>query len=53
MLIKQFSQIKNEQGFMLAQAQYYRNEKIRPMIDEKYGEGASDFLAQAIEAFYK
>ncbi len=37
---------------MLAQAQYYRNEKIRPMTDEKYGEGASDFFARAIEAFY-
>ena len=48
-VMKQFSQIK---GFMMAQAQYYRNEKIRPMIDEKYGEGASDFFARAIESFY-
>ena len=40
------------EGFMMAQAQYYRNEKIRPMIDEKYGEGASDFFARAIESFY-
>lgn len=38
--------------FMMAQAQYYRNEKIRPMIDEKYGEGAYDFFARAIESFY-
>ena len=51
-VMKQFSQIKEEKGFMLAQAQYYRNEKIRPMTDEKYGEGASDFFAQAMEAFY-
>lgn len=51
-VMKQFSQIKEEKGFMMAQAQYYRNEKIRPMIDEKYGEGASDFFAQAIESFY-
>lgn len=51
-IMKQFSQIKEEKGFMMAQAQYYRNEKIRPMIDEKYGEGASDFFAQAIESFY-
>ena len=36
-----------------AQAQYYRNEQIKPMIDEKYGEGASDFFAQAIENYYK
>lgn len=52
-VMKQLSQIKNEEGLMLAQAQFYRNEKIKPVIDEKYGEGASDFFAQAIEAFYK
>ena len=45
-VMKQFSQIKEEKGFMMAQAQYYRNEKIRPMIDEEYGEGASDFFAR-------
>lgn len=52
-VMKQLSQIKEEKGLMLAQAQYYRNEKIRPMINEKYGDGASDFFAQAIEAFYE
>lgn len=52
-VMKQLAQIKEEKGFMMAQAQYYRNEKIRPMIDEKYGEGASDFFAQAIENYYK
>lgn len=52
-VMKQLTQIKSEEGLMLAQAQYYRNEKITPMIDEKYGAGASDFFAQAIEAFYK
>lgn len=51
-VMKQLAQIKEEKGFMMAQAQYYRNEKIRPMIDEKYGEGASDFFARAIESFY-
>ena len=51
-VMKQFSQIKEEKELMLAHAQYYRNEKIKPMIDEKYGEGASDFFAQAIESFY-
>lgn len=51
-VMKQLSQVKEEKGFMLAQAQYYRNEKIKPMMDEKYGDGASDFFAQAIEAFY-
>lgn len=52
-VMKQLTQIKSEEGIMLVQAQYYRNEKIKPMIDEKYGAGASDFFAQAIEAFYK
>ncbi len=51
-VMKQLSQIKEEKGFMLAQAQYYRNEKIKPMTDKKYGDGASEFFAQAIEAFY-
>ena len=52
-VMKQLAQIKEEKGFMMAQAQYSRNEQIKPMIDEKYGEGASDFFAQAIENFYK
>lgn len=52
-VMKQLTQIKNEKELMLAQAQYYRNEKIKPMIDEKYCEQASDFFARAIEAFYK
>lgn len=51
-VMKQFSQIKEEKELMLAHAQYYHNEKIKPMIDEKYGEGASDFFVQAIETFY-
>lgn len=51
-VMKQFSQIKEEKGFMLAHAQYYRDKKVKPMIDEKYGEGASDFFARVIEAFY-
>lgn len=52
-VMKQLAQIKEEKGFMMAKAQYYRNEQIKPMIDEKYGEGASDFFAQAIENYYK
>ena len=52
LVMKELSQIKNEEEFMLAQAQYYRNEKIKPMIDEKYGKGASKFFSQAIEAVY-
>ena len=41
--MKQLAQIKEEKGFMMAQAQYYRNEQIKPMIDEKYGEGAVSY----------
>ena len=52
-VMKQLAQIKEEKGFMMAQTQYYRNEQIKPMIDEKYGEGASDFFAQTIENYYK
>ena len=52
LVMKELSQIKNEEEFMLAQAQYYRNEKIKPMIDEKYSKGASEFFSQAIEAVY-
>ena len=52
-VMKQLAQIKVGEGFMMAQTQYYRNEQIKPMIDEKYGEGASDFFAQAIENYYK
>ena len=51
-IMKKFSQIKEEKGLMLAQAQYYRNENVRRMTDEKYGDGASDFFARAMEAFY-
>ena len=31
----------------------FLNEKIKPMIDEKYGNGTAEFFAQAFEAFYK
>ena len=37
---------------MLSLAQSYRNDDVMS-IDEKYGEGASEFFAQAIENFYK
>ena len=52
-VMKQFTQVKNEEGVMLAHAQYYRDEKVKTMMDERYGKGASEFFAQAIEAFYR
>jgi len=52
-VMKQMCQLKQEKGVMMALAKYYRNKKIRPMIDEKYGQGASQYFSEAIEAFYK
>lgn len=52
-VMKQLTQIKQERGLMLAQARYYRNRIIKPEIDKKYGEGAAEFFACAIEEFYR
>lgn len=52
-VMKQLCQIKDEKGLMLSMARSYRNEQGREEIDEKYGNGAAEFFAQAIEAFYK
>ena len=52
-VMKQICQIKEEKGLMLAVAQSYRNQKGQQAIDEQYGEGAAEFIAQAIEVFYQ
>ena len=52
-VMKQLFQLKDEKGMMLSLAQSYRNSQIRAAIDEKYGDGAAEFFAQAIEEFYK
>lgn len=52
-VMKQLCQIKDEKGLMLSMARSYRNEQGREEIDEKYGNGAAEFFAQAIEVFYK
>lgn len=51
-VLKQFTQVKDESALMRAQAVYFRNERIVKNTDEKYGDGTSEFFAQAIEAFY-
>ena len=51
-VMKQFSQIKDEREMMLCIARSYQNPLIRSKTDEKYGEGAAEFLTQAIETFY-
>lgn len=52
-VMKQLCQIKDEKGMMLSHAQSYCNEKVIKATDKKYGDGASQFFMQAIEAFYK
>jgi DNA-binding transcriptional MerR regulator len=53
-VMKQFSQITEEKEWMLSLAQSYRNEPIiQAKFDEKYGDGSAEFLAQAIENFYR
>ncbi len=51
-VMKQVCQMKEEEGLMLAVAQSYRNRQCQQAIDREYGEGAAEFFAQAIEAFY-
>lgn len=52
-VMKQLCQVKDEKELMLSCAESYRHELQKGRTDEKYGEGASEFLAQAIETFYK
>lgn len=52
-VMKQLSQMKEEREYMLATARFYRKEPSKSKLDEMYGEGASDFFAEAIEAFYE
>jgi len=51
-VMKQVCQMKEEKGLMLTVAQSYRNKQSQQTIDQQYGEGAAEFFAQAIEAFY-
>jgi len=51
-VMKQFCQIKEERDLMLANARFWRKEPSKSMLDQKYGEGAAAFFADAVEAFY-
>ena len=45
---------KHMEGFMLEMAADYRtNEALRQQMDQTEGEGTADYLAEALEAFYK
>ena len=52
-VMKQFSQIKEEREMMLATANFWRKEPSKSTMDQKYGEGAAAFFADAVEAFYQ
>lgn len=51
-VMKQLYHLKNEEGYMLATASGYKNERVKSILDQKYGEGFADFLIQAVEKFY-
>lgn len=53
LVMKQFTQVKKEEGMMLSIADSYRGEPYKTKVDEIYGEGTAEFLAEAIERFYK
>ena len=38
---------------MLGQAQIYKDKRVQTATDEKYGEGFSGFLSDAIAKFYE
>lgn len=48
-----FFQLRDEAGMMLALAESLRDERARPKIEERYGSGAAEFFAAAIEGFYR
>ncbi len=51
---KQLFRLKHMEGFMLEMAADYRtNEALRQQMDQTEGEGTADYLAEALEAFYK
>lgn len=52
-VMKQLLQIKQEKEIMLKQAQLYRDMQVQASTDEKYGEGFSVFISEAIASFYE
>ena len=51
-VMEQFCQVKEVKGMMLSIARSYRDEWYKTTLDEKYGAGAAEFFARAIEEFY-
>lgn len=52
-VVKRLYQVEKEEGVMLAVASDYRNERVKSATDQRYGAGAAEFFARAIEEFYK
>ena len=52
-VMKQLTQIKEEAGMMEHMAWFQNSEPTKSKIDNQYGEGTAEFIAQAIDAFYK
>ena len=52
-VMKMLYQIKDEKPLMLSLAKSYRNEFVQKKLEATYGDGAADFLAEAIEEFYQ
>lgn len=52
-VMKQAAGIKKERDFMIAHAQFYRQEPMLSKLDQAYGEGTAAFFADAIEGFYR
>lgn len=52
-VMKQLCQVEDEQEIMLSVARSYRDKLWKSKTDERYGEGAAEFFAKAIENFYK
>lgn len=52
-VMKQLLQIKQEKEIMLKQAKLYRDKQVQASTDEKYGEGFSAFICEAIISFYE
>ena len=52
-IMKMLYQIKDEKPVMLSVAESYRDTRVREKIDADYGEGVSDFFANAIKQFYQ
>ena len=52
-VMKQFLQVQDEKGVMQVIASQYRDSRSKPILDKTCGEGTAEFIAGAIEEFYK